>query len=179
MFRRCSAIFLFAALVVAATVGGMAAASGEDKSFVATDPPQPVSPFRFEDDKGRSLDLKDFRGRYVLLNLWAITCAPCVTEMPALNELSKKLDRRLFAVIALGEDRDGRDTVRLFYQRHGIDSLPVYDDPGGRAPFILHIRGLPTTLLVDPNGFEVARLEGAAEWANDAMVSFLEARTAR
>jgi thiol-disulfide isomerase/thioredoxin len=174
MFCRCCAIFLFAALIYASLARD---ACGQDGAFVVTDPAQPISPFQFEDDQGHPLDLKDFRGRYVLLNLWATSCAPCAAEMPTLNALSKKLDPQKFAVIALAEDHDGRDAARLFYNRHGIDHLPIYDDPSGRAPFILHIRGLPTTLLIDPNGCEVARLEGAAEWTGDSTLSFLETQT--
>jgi len=172
-------MFLFLALALGATVGMAAANRNENRGFTPTEPPQSISLFRFANLKGSSLNLKNFRGRYVLLNLWSTSCAPCEAEMPTLNELSKKLDANLYAVIALNEDIDGIDAARLFYKRHQIDHLPVYNDAGGRAPFALHIRGLPTTVLINPDGLEIARLEGPADWTKDDMVTFLESRARR
>ncbi len=173
MLHRHCAIFLLTALFF----GGFGLeAAAQNKEFTATNPPQPVAPFQFEGEKGQPFDLKSFRGRYVLLNIWATSCAPCVAEMPALNELDKKLDPGRFVIIALTEDHDGVDMAKLFYQRNGIDHLAIYNDPSGRAPFALRIHGLPTTLLINPEGFEVARLEGSAEWDQDSMISFLKAQ---
>jgi thiol-disulfide isomerase/thioredoxin len=174
MFYRTFAIFLFSALLGALGIGLLSSAHGEDRGFVSIDPPQPAPLFAFEDGDGHTLDLKDFRGRYVLLNLWETSCQPCVAEMPKLNALSKKLDYRIFAVIALAEDHDGSNAARLFFKHYDIDHLSVYSDSSGQAPFILHARGLPTTLLIDPRGMEIARLEGAADWTKNTMVSFLE-----
>src|SRR5262249_250977 len=120
-----------------------------------------------------------FHGRYVLLNIWATTCGPCISEMPALNELSKKLDPKKFAIVALAEDHDGASAVKTFYQRHKIDRLKIFSDTNGRAPFVLDTRGLPTTLLIDPQGQEIARLEGAADWTHETMLNFLKTRVTR
>jgi thiol-disulfide isomerase/thioredoxin len=171
MFYRFFAIFLFFLLLATGVSNRVFA---EEGSFVSIDPPQPAPPFTFEDGEGRTLDLKDFRGRYVLLNLWETTCAPCVSEMPKLNALSQQLDHKAFAVIALAEDHDGSGAIRLFFQRHSIDHLPVYSDSTGQAPFILHARGLPTTFLIDPHGMEIARLEGAADWLKASLISYLQ-----
>jgi thiol-disulfide isomerase/thioredoxin len=176
MVRLFFAIFLFAAL---AGFAGFAAYGQTPKGFVAVDPPKPMPPFVFEDEKGRALDLKDFRGRYVLLNIWSTSCVPCESEMPTLNALSKQLDGSKIAVIALAEDHDGRAAARVFFKRHSIDHLSVYDDPSGRAPFILHTRGLPTTFFIDPQGAEIAQLEGAADWTQDAVIAFLKSHMAQ
>jgi thiol-disulfide isomerase/thioredoxin len=175
MFRRIFAIFLFSLSAGLGSINAWAQPPAET-GFVATEPPRAVPLFQFENEKGHNLDLKDFGGRYVLLNLWATSCAPCVAEMPALNELSKKLAGSKFAIVALSEDPDAPAAARLFYSRHSIDRLAVYSDSSGRAPFILHTHGIPTTLLIDPHGFEIARLEGAADWTGDSVMSFLKAR---
>lgn len=172
MFYRYSAILLFAVLLGAACAGFWPSAHGEDKSFAPVEPPRTPPLFNFEDATSRTLDLKDFRGRYILLNIWETSCAPCVAEMPKLNELSKKLDRKMFTVIALAEDHD-RSAAWLFFKRHDIDNLALYHDASGQAPFILHARGMPTTILIDPVGKEIGRLEGAAEWTSPSMMSYL------
>lgn len=169
MFRRFFAILLFAALT---SLTGLV--HGQEKGFVALNPPQPMPAFVFEDEKGRTHDLKDFHGHYILLNLWSTSCVPCAAEMPTLNALSKKLDSGKFAIIALDEDHEGRIAARSFFKGHNIDHLTIYDDPSGRAPFVLHTRGLPTTYLIDPNGAVIARLEGAADWTQESMLSFLD-----
>src|ERR1700728_1873084 len=125
IFPRVCAIILFAALAVLSAHAGHA----QDKGFTAINPPQPMPAFVFEDEKGRTLNLKDFHGRFVLLNLWSASCVPCAAEMPTLNELSKKLDSKKFAVVALSEDSEGKIAARSFFSGHGIDHLAIYDDP--------------------------------------------------
>ncbi len=169
MLRIACAILILALL---ADARGALAAGG----FVPTDPPRPVPPFVFEDEKGQTHDLKEFRGRTVLLNLWATWCGPCGEEMPALNDLGKKLDGKRFAILAVAEDRDGLEAARAFFQRHSIDRLAVYADPGFEAPSILHAEGLPTTLLIDANGLEIARLEGGADWTQGDLRDYVEKR---
>jgi thiol-disulfide isomerase/thioredoxin len=176
MFRRWRAISLLA-LLIGFILPGYARA--QDKSFVVIDPPQPIAPFLFEDEKGRTLDLKDFRGRYVLFNLWSTSCAPCIAEMPKLNEMSRKFDSKKIAVVALTEDHDGKAAAQSFFRRHKIDHLNIYADPTGRAPFVFDIRGLPTTILIDPQGMEVARLEGPADWTGEPMIAFIKTRLSR
>jgi len=178
MFYRSFAIFLFSALLGAAGTSVLQSAYGKDTGFAPIDPPQPAPLITFEDGDGHTLDLKDFRGSYVLLNLWETSCAPCAAEMPKLNALSKKLDHKTFAIIALDEEHDGSNAARFFFKRHGIDHLSVYHDTSGQAPFILHARGLPTTFLIDPHGMEIAKLEGGADWTENTMVSYLQARPA-
>jgi thiol-disulfide isomerase/thioredoxin len=182
MFRAAFAILLFTALT--AFFGMPKAARADEKSldergFIVTDPPQPLPAFLFEDEKGGTLNMKEFKGRYVLLNLWATFCLPCVAEMPKLDELSTKLDRTKWAIIALAEDHDGASVTRIFYKRHGINHLAIYNDRTGRAPFLLQTRGLPTTLLLNPKGEEIARLEGPADWSTDTMISYLKTGAAR
>lgn len=174
MFQRIFATFLSPLALLAASLLAAPAAFGGDGKFTATEPPAPLPGLSFEDGKGRGLDIKDFKGRTVILNLWATWCSPCVAEMPAINELSKQLDPKKFAVVTVAEDHDGAAAAEAFFKRHGIDHLAVYADRDGMVPFALKAHGLPTTVLVNPAGLEIARLEGGADWNSGAIKSYLE-----
>lgn len=134
---------------------------------------KPIKPFAFLDAEGRRTDLSDFSGRLVLLNVWATWCGPCVREMPSLDRLQAKLGGRDFQVVALSVDRGGRDTVEPFLKKLGVENLGLYLDPPNASMAALASRGLPTTLLVSPDGQELGRVEGAVEWDSPEVVAFL------
>ncbi|MGQ9368862.1 TlpA family protein disulfide reductase [Azospirillum sp. A39] len=148
------------------------AAAGPER-FTEVTPPRAVPSFAFVDGQGRKTTIGDFAGRVVLLNLWATWCGPCVKEMPSLDRLQARLGGARFQVVALSVDRGGRETVEPFLAKLGIAALPLYLDPGNASMGALSPRGLPTTLLIDEEGREVARLEGAAEWDSPEMLEFL------
>lgn len=128
---------------------------------------------------GRALSLADFKGRYVLLNLWATWCPPCVKEMPSLDRLQAAKGGAGFEVVALSIDRQGKDVVAPFYQRVGLTNLAIYLDQDARSMAALRITGLPTTLLIDPNGHEIARWPGAREWDQPGTIAEIDERIAR
>ncbi|WP_448190578.1 TlpA family protein disulfide reductase [Azospirillum sp. sgz301742] len=134
---------------------------------------KPIKPFAFVDGVGRKTELSDFAGRVVLLNLWATWCVPCVKEMPSLDRLQAALGGRDFQVVALSVDRGGRDTVEPFLKKLGIQNLEVYLDQPNASMSALGPRGLPTTLLVGPDGQELGRVEGGVEWDSPEVVAFL------
>ena len=142
------------------------------------EPPRPLPEIRFQDDQGHDLTLADFRGRAVLLNLWATWCVPCRQEMPTLDRLEARFGGKDFLVIALSIDRKGVDAVRDFYREVGVEKLAIYLDPSGKGSRGLAIPGVPATLLINQEGREVARKMGAAEWDGPEMVSLIE-RTIR
>lgn len=146
---------------------------GTVASFVLADRPEPAPEITFSDAAGNTLRLADFKGKVVLVNLWATWCAPCVKEMPALDRLQAKLGGADFAVLALSIDREGLAKVQPFFDAHKIAALAPYLDPGGRSPAQLGARGLPTTLLLDRDGTVVGRQEGAAEWDDDSSIALL------
>lgn len=129
-----------------------------------TDPPRQLPKISFIDATGASHDLGLYAGRGVVLNLWATWCAPCVAEMPSLAALARAAGDGL-VVLPLSSDRGGAAAVERFYHAHGIEGLPVALDPKGQVIEALGARGLPTTLIIDRDGRERARLEGAADWA--------------
>lgn len=138
--------------------------------------PQPVSEIRFLDAKGKSLSLADFRGKVVLLNLWATWCAPCREEMPTLDRLQKELGGPGFEVVALSIDSGGAAAVRRFYDEIGVRSLALYVDPSVQATGKLRAVGVPTTLLLDREGGERWRKTGPAKWDSPEIVESLRAR---
>lgn len=127
---------------------------------------RPVPPFGFTLADGTARSLADYAGQGVVLNLWATWCAPCVAEMPALDELARQVGSDRIAVLALSSDRGGAAAVERFYRKVGVRDLAILLDPGAAAARAVGARGLPTTLLLDRSGAERARLEGAADWAS-------------
>jgi thiol-disulfide isomerase/thioredoxin len=137
---------------------------GGMQKFTPTNPPQPVPELAFVGPDGARVELADFKGKVVLLNLWATWCAPCVKEMPALDNLQSRLGGEDFEVVALSLDRGGRKMVEPFFEKLGVKHLAIYLDPQSTAMSALKPRGLPTTILIDRQGYEVGRLEGEAAW---------------
>lgn len=137
--------------------------------------PRPLPELSFTDIEGTAKTLAEFSGRPLLINLWATWCAPCVAEMPALDHAQAALAPEGWLVLPLSSDRGGRSQVEPFYRQRGLRHLQVWLDPRGAAARALGVRGLPTTLVVDRQGQEVARLEGAAEWDAPAMLARLRA----
>ncbi|MDE2166340.1 MAG: TlpA family protein disulfide reductase [Alphaproteobacteria bacterium] len=128
------------------------------------DKPRSLPELHFANADGKDLSLGDFRGRVVLLNLWATWCVPCRKEMPTLDRLDAKLGGPGFEVVALSIDRRGLAAVQPFFKELGIKALRIYLDQSGKAAFTLDAPGLPTTLLIDRDGREIARKIGPAEW---------------
>jgi thiol-disulfide isomerase/thioredoxin len=125
---------------------------------------RPVPELRFRDGAGAERTLAEFRGRLVLLNLWATWCAPCREEMPSLDRLQATLGGDRFQVVALSIDAGGVPAIRDFFAELGIARLAIYVDETMEAPSTLGVFGIPTTLLVAPEGFEIGRLVGPAAW---------------
>lgn len=149
----------------------LSAHAGEaGKEFTWHDPPKPVPNLTFENGAGAPQSLADFRGKMVLLNIWATWCAPCRREMPTLDRLQARLGGPDFEVVALSIDRAGIPVVKKFYEELGLKALGVYVDKTSRTTQELGVVGLPTTLLLDRAGHELGRLIGPAEWDSPAMI---------
>jgi thiol-disulfide isomerase/thioredoxin len=132
--------------------------------FVFKKTPEPLTDVNFVDGSGAAKTLKDFRGKTVLLNLWATWCAPCRQEMPSLDRLQAELGSDKFEVVALAVDRTGADAAQKFLNDTGVKALKLYADPTTRSGSALKAIGMPTTILIDVEGREIGRLPGPAEW---------------
>lgn len=152
-------------------------------AFVLHEASKPVPALSFIDAEGQEVSLGTFRGKTILLNIWATWCLPCREEMPALERLEKKLGGSDFQVVALSIDRGGLPKVNAFYEEFGLKSLRIYVDPSMKASYALGAVGIPTTLLINPRGLEVGRLVGPAEWDSPELIEIiqrqLEARDVR
>ena len=178
LIARCFGRHLLAAglLVVGTTI---AATQPLPKNFILHEVPKPIASIAFEDDQGRPRSLAEFRGKIVLLNIWATWCGPCRREMPSLDRLQGLLGGADFEVVALSIDRAGLDPVRKFYTDVGIRNLAIYIDRSGKATRDLGTIGVPATLLIDRDGHELGRLVGPAEWDEPDIVQFLKRIIAR
>ncbi|MDE2029332.1 MAG: TlpA family protein disulfide reductase [Alphaproteobacteria bacterium] len=135
--------------------------------------PKAAPPFVFEDRGGAQHALSDYHGHYVLLNFWATWCSPCVHELPSLDALQARFGSRL-TILPVSENSDG-DGLAAFYRAHGIAHLQIARDPADIAPQLFHLSGVPTTILIDPQGRETARIKGGTNWTSPAMTAFLTA----
>jgi thiol-disulfide isomerase/thioredoxin len=128
-----------------------------------TPPLQPVA--TFFDAQAKPITLANFRGKVVLVNLWATWCAPCVMEMPTLSALQGKFDPEDFVVAAISVDRDDtRDEAITQLASLTKGKLDFYHDPKMAVVFPMKARGFPTSILYDRSGREIARLAGEADW---------------
>lgn len=143
-------------------------------SFNAHPKPRELPELSFVDSEGRLANLEAFRGRVVLLNVWATWCGPCREEMPALDRLQARLGGSQFQVVALSIDREGLAVVKAFYEELGLESLAIYIDATNRAATDLGILGIPGTLLIDRDGKEIGRVLGPAEWDSPQVVDAIQ-----
>jgi thiol-disulfide isomerase/thioredoxin len=150
-------------------------ATGAVAAFVVTpDRPVPAS-FTFQDGSGKNLTLADWKGKVVLVNLWATWCAPCRKEMPQLAELQQKFGGDGFEVVAVSVDRKGVEASSEFLKAVGADALKLYIDKPAASLGALKSPGLPTTVLLDRQGREIGRLLGPADWIAPEAVKLIEA----
>jgi thiol-disulfide isomerase/thioredoxin len=154
------------------------ASSGIPK-LVVLPQPQPAADITFEDGDGKARRLSEWRGKVVVINLWATWCAPCKVEMPTLDRLQAALGGADFEVIALSLDRAGAAGPRQFLETGGMKNLGLYIDDTGEAGRALKAAGLPTTVIIDREGREIARLAGTAEWDSAAAIGWLRGVIAR
>lgn len=158
-------------------------AKGEVAAVSASATPRPVPALAFNGPDGQPMQLADLRGRTLLVNLWATWCVPCRQEMPALDKLQAELGGPDFEVVAINVDTRNTEKPKAWLQENGIRNLAYYADPGGKLLQVLqrsgHVVGLPTTLLVDPAGCEIAVLKGPAEWASPDALALVRAALGR
>ena len=166
-------------LVVAVWLAYVGTALAQDKlgQFIPADPPQPAPEISVTDSDGKAVTLADFKGKLVLVNLWATWCQPCIKEMPSLAGLPKTLGDG-FVLLAVSEDHAGGKVVGPFLDKLGLDKPPdklnVYVDPGSKVGHAFAVRGLPTSIVIDPKGDVVGRVEGGADWDQAKMLDPLK-----
>jgi thiol-disulfide isomerase/thioredoxin len=154
-------------------------ARGEVAAVNIAKSPLKLPNLTFQDAAGKQLSLANWRGRTVLLNLWATWCVPCRKEMPTLDALQGKLGGPGFQVVAVNIDTRDPDKPKAFLKEIGVHNLSYYGDASAKSfqelKAIGRAFGMPTTLLVDPAGCEIGTIAGPAEWASDDAVKLIKA----
>jgi thiol-disulfide isomerase/thioredoxin len=158
-----------------------AAATGQLAALNGTGTGRGHSAMSFTDDTGKQFALKDFAGKTLLVNFWASWCIPCRAEMPALNELAASENDAHFMVLPINLDigEGGLDKARAFLAEGNWPNLPLYADPTFESFKKLQTTavatGLPSSLLIDAKGCELAVLQGPAEWNSPDGIRVIEA----
>jgi thiol-disulfide isomerase/thioredoxin len=154
-------------------------AHGEVAALALAERPLEVPDLAFHDLTGAERRLSDWRGRTVLVNLWATWCVPCRKEMPALDALEGTLGSPHFEVVAINIDTRATDKPHAWLEEVGVKRLAYYADPSAKVfqdlKLIGGAFGLPTTLLVDPSGCEIGNVAGPAEWASHDGIDLMRA----
>jgi thiol-disulfide isomerase/thioredoxin len=151
---------------------------GAMAAFLARPKPLDLSEISFADAEGAAKSLSEWRGKVVLVNIWATWCVPCREEMPTLDKLQAALGGKDFQVVAVNIDRGGIDKPKSFLAETGAAHLTLYTDPSGKLFSALKAVGMPTTLLLDREGHEIGRLVGPADWGSPEALALIKAAIA-
>ncbi len=156
---------------------------GEVAALTAATTPLRLPDLAFEDAGGAPRKLSDFRGRTVLLNLWATWCVPCRKEMPALDRLQARLGGDDFQVVAVNIDTRDPEKPKAFLNDAKLTRLAYFSDQKAKVfqdlKAIGRALGMPTSVLLDSNGCEIATIAGPAEWDSDDAVKLIQAATTK
>ncbi|MGR3805441.1 TlpA family protein disulfide reductase [Marinibacterium profundimaris] len=169
-----TALALGANTAVAADIPTLEALrDGDMKKLSFHSEPKPIAVAAFTLEDGGEGTLADYEGKYILLNFWATWCAPCRKEMPQLSALQAEFGGDDFEVVTLATGRNSPTGIVKFFEEAGVDNLPRHQDPRQQVAREMAVLGLPITVLIDPQGQEIARLQGDADWHSDSARAIL------
>ncbi|MDK3016958.1 TlpA family protein disulfide reductase [Pseudodonghicola flavimaris] len=180
-------LFRFLTLYMALMLGANVAAAadlatlqalreGDMKKLALHETPKPVSDLAFQKPDGAgTATLAEYRGKYLLVNFWATWCAPCRKEMPMLNALQEEFGGEGFQVVTIATGRNSPAGIKKFFDEIGVTDLPRYQDPKQALARDMGVLGLPVTLIVDPEGREIGRLMGDADWTSESAKAIIAA----
>ena len=152
---------------------------GDMKKLVFHTEAKPASNASFElADGAGEAQLSDYEGKYVLVNFWATWCPPCRKEMPMLSALQDEFGGENFEVLTLATGRNNPAGIKKFFDEIGVTNLPRHQDPKSAVVREMGVFGLPITVILDPEGNEIARLRGEADWASESARAVIAALVA-
>jgi thiol-disulfide isomerase/thioredoxin len=141
---------------------------GTMKKLVFHSSPKPAGNAGYVTQDGTTASLTDHHGRYVLLNFWATWCAPCRKEMPGLDAIQAEFGGAKFEVLTIATGRNPPGAMKKFFDETGVTNLPLHRDPKQKLARQMGVLGLPVSVLLDPEGREIARMVGDAEWGGES-----------
>lgn len=180
--KRLRSAVLYAALALGANASGglpalagpapdagqlAALREGDMKKLEVHAEPKAVPDIAFKDADGKEHRISDYRGKYLVVNFWATWCAPCRKEMPTLDRLQAEMGGDDLQVLPIATIRNTLPAVKRFFAEDGIKALPILIDPQAELAHRMGVMGLPVTVIVNPEGQEIGRLIGEADWSGD------------
>ena len=171
--RKLLSALLYTALVSVANPGAsdIAAAEamreGDMRKLIFHAEPIASSEVPVKGEDGAEMTLADYQGKHVVLNFWATWCAPCRHEMPLLSTLQAEMGGDDMEVVTIATGRNPLPGMQRFFDEIGVDNLPLHTDARQSLARSLGVLGLPVTIVLDPDGNEIARMQGDADWSSD------------
>ena len=135
--------------------------------------PKPISPLFFEDFSGKKINLKDYKGKLIIINFWATWCAPCKKEMPSLDALYQNTSFKNIQIFAVNMEQPNKEKTKKFYKDLNIKNLKIYFDNNLNFVKEFKLRGVPTTLLINKNGEEFGRIIGEIDFQDKNFLKWL------
>jgi peroxiredoxin len=133
----------------------------------------PAPDFTFPGLDGKNTSLSDYKGKVVLVNIWATWCPPCVEEMPSMQKLYNEFNGKNFEILAVSIDAAGIDAVAPFMKKHKL-SFPALMDPNGTIKSMYRVTGIPESFIIDKQGILVGKIIGPRDWATQEVFGFFQ-----
>ncbi|MEM9786784.1 MAG: TlpA disulfide reductase family protein [Pseudomonadota bacterium] len=171
--RKLLSALLYTALVTVANPGAADTATaealreGDMRKLIFHAEPIAASDVAFKSEDGQEMTLADYQGKHVVLNFWATWCAPCRHEMPHLSALQTAMGGDDMEVVTIATGRNPLPGMQRFLEEIEVDNLPLHTDARQSLARSLGVLGLPVTIILDPEGNEIARMQGDADWSSD------------
>ena len=178
MFKKFLLFFCFFCFVISSSISQ----TNEDvpliylvknQNLVINETLRPISSVIFEDSEGKQINLKDYYGKLVIVNFWATWCAPCKEEMPSLDALHQNSNFKNLEVLAVNMEKVNISKVKKFFNDLGINNLSIFFDKDFSFVKEFKLRGVPTTILINKNSEEFARIAGAFDFENKQFIKWL------
>lgn len=176
MMRKMLLAAVYTAFACGANAGGLEGLLTGDMKKLSLSEPVALPEAVLLDGSEAEHSLAEYKGKWVVLNFWATWCAPCRAEMPSLDRLAVAMPE--IAVVPVATGRNAVEQIQKFYTEAGVVNLPVLRDPKSGLARAMGVLGLPVTVILNPEGQEVARLIGDAEWDSEAAQAVLRALVA-
>ncbi len=177
--RKLKSALLYTALACVANTGladvdaAEALREGDMRKLIFHNAPIESSDVTFMSEDGQEMTLADYQGKYVVLNFWATWCAPCRHEMPHLSALQETMGGDDMDVVTIATGRNPLPGMQRFFAEIGVDNLPLHTDARQNLARSLGVLGLPVTIVLDPDGNEIARMQGDADWSSESAIAIM------
>ena len=142
-------------------------------NIIQHESPKLISSIVFEDFLGNELNLKDYRGKLMIVNFWATWCAPCKKEMPSLDKLSVNKDFKNLMIFAVNMEQPNIKKSKKFFSDLNIHNLKIFFDKNLNFVKEFKLRGVPTTVLINKKGEEFARIIGSVDFQDKKFINWL------